>query len=179
MIRSLLTFAVVAVCLATITLVSGDAGAQDRQGRGLLKTGSQAPAWTLKDADGKEHSLSGFAGKVVVMDFWATWCVPCVKAMPGLQKLHNAYADKGVAVIGVNTAESGDPVRFMKENKFTYQLLLNGDEVASEYKVRGIPAFYVIDGAGKIVYSAVGYDPKHEKEIEKVINEELARNKKG
>jgi len=179
MIRSLLTIAVLAVAVAAVGFTSERAGAADRQGEGLLKTGTMAPDWTLKDAEGESHSLSDYEGKIVVLDFWATWCGPCVKAMPGLQKLHEAYADKGVAVIGMNTSESADPVAFMKKKNFTYQLLLNADPVSNAYQVRGIPAFYVLDGEGKIVYSAVGFSPGHEKEIEKVINEELAKQTKG
>jgi len=179
MIRSLLTIAVLAVAVAAVGFTSGSAGASERQGEGLLKTGTMAPDWTLKDAEGESHSLSDYEGKIVVLDFWATWCGPCVKAMPGLQKLHEKYADKGVAVIGMNTSESGDPVAFMKKKNFTYQLLLNADPVSNAYRVRGIPAFYVLDGEGTIVFSAVGFSPGHEKEIEKVINEELAKQTKG
>jgi thiol-disulfide isomerase/thioredoxin len=72
-------------------------------GRGLLFAGSTAPAWKLIDAAGKEHELAQYRGKIVVLDFWATWRRPCLKAMPDLQKLHERYRDRGVVVLGLAT----------------------------------------------------------------------------
>ncbi len=181
MIRMLLTAAALAAVVVSVGFVTGSASAGDRQGKGLLQTGTMAPDWTIKDANGNSHSLSDYEGKIVVMDFWATWCGPCIRAMPGLQKLHEKYQNDGVAIIGISTSENdnADPAKFMADKQFTYQLLVKGDTVANTYRVRGIPSFYVIDPSGKIVYSAVGYDPSHEEEIEKVINEELAKVKKS
>ncbi len=181
MIRNLIIVAATIAALGALAFTNL-AGAADRQGQGLLKTGSPAPNWTMEDADGKRHSLADYQGQVVVMDFWATWCGPCIKAMPGLQRLHDKYGEENVKVIGVNTAENegADPAGFMKKKKYTYQLLLDSDNsVASTYQVRGIPAFYVVSGDGTIVYSAVGYSPDHEKELEKVIKEEVAKSKRG
>lgn len=144
----------------------------------LLSKGTAAPAWTLKTPDDKSVSLSDLKGKVVVMDFWATWCGPCKKAMPGVQKLSEKFKDKGVQIFGVNTWENkdGDPSKFMKDNGYTYNLLLAGDDVAKAYKVTGIPTFYVIAGDGTIVYSGSGFDPsKGEEDLEKAIEEALAK----
>lgn len=151
---------------------------EERKDAGLLAVGAQAPEWTLKDAAGKEHKLSEFKGKVVVMDFWATWCGPCKKAMPSIQKTHEKFKDKGVVVIGVSTWEKdGDPVTYMKEKGFNYSLYLKGDEVAKQYGVTGIPAFFVIGGDGKIVFAEQGFDPSDEKKLEKVIEQHLASGK--
>lgn len=139
----------------------------------LLKVGSEAPAWTLKTPDGKDVSLASLKGKVVVLDFWAVWCGPCKKAMPGVQKLHEKYKDKGVVIYGVNTweREGNDPVAFMKDNNYSYGLLLKGDDVAKDYKVSGIPTFYVIDRNGKISYVGVGAGD--ESALEKAIEAAL------
>jgi thiol-disulfide isomerase/thioredoxin len=144
----------------------------------LLPVGSQAPDWTLKTPDGKSVSLSQLRGKVVVLDFWATWCRPCLMAMPGIQKLHERYQGKPVAVFGVNAGErlpNADPVGLMKRNGYTYGLLLNGARVATTYRVIGIPTFYVIGPDGKILYAASGYNPALEDALVRLIDRALAQ----
>jgi thiol-disulfide isomerase/thioredoxin len=140
---------------------------------GLLAVGSDAPGWELRDPDGTVHKLSDQKGKLVLMDFWATWCGPCKLAMPGVQKLHEKHKDH-VRVFGVNFAESGDPAGYMQKKNFTYTLLLKAEDVASDYKVSGIPAFYLLDGEGKVLYAATGYSPQMEKTLEAKITEALA-----
>ena len=121
-------------------------------GLGLLPVGSAAPDWELPSGTGKKISLKSLRGKVVVLDFWATWCGPCRRAMPEVQKLHNKFKDKGVAVFGVNCGERNrrvDPVKFMKDKGYTYGQLLHGELAARSYRVRGIPTFYVISKPGR------------------------------
>lgn len=143
-----------------------------------LPVGSMAPDWTLEDSAGKPHKLSEYRGKVVVMDFWATWCGPCQMAMPGMQSLHEKLSDRGVNVLGINCWEQADPAAFMAEKKFTYGLLVKGDDVAKAYGVSGIPTFYVVGVDGKIIYNAVGHNPSGEAQLEKVIVEHLKANGK-
>jgi thiol-disulfide isomerase/thioredoxin/outer membrane lipoprotein-sorting protein len=142
------------------------------QDNGLLKTGSLAPDWTLTDKDGKPVTLSALRGKVVLLDFWATWCGPCKMVMPVLQKLHTKYQDKGLLVIGVNSYErNGDPVKFMKDNNYNYKLVLKGDQVAQTYKVEGIPTLYLLDKEGKIVFSQSGINQQLEAKLEELIKQ--------
>jgi len=143
----------------------------------LLNVGDMAPEWELEDSNGNVVKLKDLRGSVVVMDFWATWCGPCKKAMPGVQKLHDHFKGKPVKVFGVNSWED-DPdkaVKFMKDKEYTYGLLLRGDEVASQYKVTGIPTFYVIGKDGKILHHTVGYDPEAETKLMELIEKELAK----
>lgn len=123
----------------------------------LLEVGSKAPNWTLEDAAGKAHSLNDYRGKVVLMDFWATWCGPCKAAMPSIQKIHERFADKGLVVLGMNCWESGDPAKYMDEKGYTYGLMVGADDVAEAYGVSGIPTFYLIGKDGEIVHVEVGF----------------------
>jgi thiol-disulfide isomerase/thioredoxin len=124
----------------------------------LLDIGDAAPDWKLSDPNGKVHSLSDYRGKVVVLDFWATWCGPCIRAMPGLQSLHERYNARGVAVFGVNTWEESNPVEFMKRSEYTYGLLLKGEEVARAYRVGSLPTLYVIGVDGTVIHRVRGID---------------------
>ena len=133
---------------------------KQKQVMNLLEVGTAAPDWQLMGAEGKEHSLSSYRGKVVVMDFWATWCVPCTAVMPRIQKLHQKFADKGVVVFGVNAWENSDAVALMKEKRYSYELLLNGEKIADAYKVKTLPAVYIVGSDGKIIYCHEGEDQK-------------------
>jgi len=142
----------------------------------LLPVGNPAPDWTLKTSDGKSVSLSSLRGKVVVLDFWATWCIPCIQAMPGVQKLHEHFKDKPVAVFGINVGErtwNADPAGFMKQKGYDYGLLLNGGKVAQAYRVIGIPTFYVIAPDGAVLHASAGYDPTAEGAFVRLIESAL------
>ena len=95
-----------------------------------------------------------------MLDFWATWCGPCVAVMPEIQLLSDSYPHDQVQVYGVNVWESGDPGLFMDESGFTYGLLLEGDAVAEDYMVTGIPTMYIIDQEGRIAFVEVGANPE-------------------
>lgn len=138
----------------------------------LLPIGSTAPDFELKTPEGKTVSLRSLRGNVVVLDFWATWCGPCKLAMPGVQKLQDRYKDKPVKVIGISCWErkTADPDQYMKDKGYTYGLLLGGNEVADLYKLDGLPTFYVINSAGKVMYASTGFLRDKEEEISKIID---------
>jgi thiol-disulfide isomerase/thioredoxin len=138
----------------------------------LLPVGETAPDWQLSDAEGNAHSLSEYRGKVVIMDFWATWCGPCAEVMPRMQKLHEKYADRGVVVFGVNSWEKSDPVALMQKKRFGYKLLLKGEEIAAAYKITILPVVYIIGDDGTIIYCHEGVDNKNLTSlIEKYLNQ--------
>ncbi|MBY0308925.1 MAG: redoxin family protein [Phycisphaerales bacterium] len=140
-----------------------------------VKEGDAALDFKLKDEAGKEYTLADFKGKVVVLDFWATWCGPCKQVMPAIQKVHEAFKDKPVAVIGVNTWERGEGAgpKYMAKQNYTYLCLLKGDDLAKAYGISGIPTIIVIDKEGKIAHITVGAEPNAEETLTKLINEKL------
>lgn len=137
----------------------------------LLAVGEHAPDWKLTDPLGQVHALSDYREKIVVLDFWATWCGPCIRAMPGLQRLYQKYKDRGVVVFGVSTWEESNPAEFMKRSGYTYLLLLKGEEAAAAYRVSYLPTLYVIGSDGAIIYRLSGIDDNLEIVIEKYLKE--------
>jgi len=135
--------------------------------------GAEAPGWTLEDPEGEKHSLEDYRGKVVVLDFWATWCGPCKKVMPDMQKLHEKHKDQGLVVIGMNAWERGDAPAYMKQQGFDYKLLLNADDAAQKYGVRGIPAFFVIAPDGKLAWHGTGSGKTTHDNMVRAIEREL------
>jgi thiol-disulfide isomerase/thioredoxin len=118
-----------------------------------------APGWELKDVDGKPVSFSQFKGKVVVLDFWATWCPPCRSEIPGYVKLQEKYRDKGLIVIGVSLDQDGPAAvkKFMGDFHMNYQVVMGDDSVAQAFGgVDGIPTTFIIDRTGKIRDKKVG-----------------------
>ncbi len=150
-----------------------EAGAEEEEAGLKFKEGDAAPDFALKDGAGKEFKLADFKGKVVLLDFWATWCPPCVKAMPIVQKLHEAYKDKPVAIIGMNTWEKKDAVEYVKQKGYTYLQLLKADDLAKAYGISGIPTFVLIDRDGKILYTASGFQEGEEEHLTKLIDAQL------
>ncbi len=153
-------------------------GQEEHHEHGLLEVGSVAPDWRLKDPEGKEHTLSDLRGKVVVLDFWATWCGPCRMTMPAIESLHRKFRGKDVAVFGLSAWDQGEPARYMREKGYTYGLLLEADKVAEEYGVTGLPTIYVIGTDGRILAAHVGFDEKAEEKLSSVIAQHLERRQR-
>jgi len=117
-----------------------------------------APDFTLEDLSGKRVSLKQFRGRVVFLNFWATWCIPCREEMPAMEKLHRELKDDGLEVVAVNFKESNQQVRkFFEELGLTFTALLDKDgEVSREYGVWSLPLSYFIDRRGEFVGKAIG-----------------------
>jgi thiol-disulfide isomerase/thioredoxin len=137
--------------------------------------GKAAPAFALEDLDGKTVKLEELKGSVVVLDFWATWCGPCRKGMPILDKVAQARKDKALKVYAVNLEEEKDRVAaFAKDTKLGLPVLLDTDgEVGRAYGARAIPETVIIGKDGMVKKVLIGLHP--EEELAKLIDEELAK----
>lgn len=134
-----------------------------------------APGFRVRDLDGQVVSSSALRGKVTLLDFWATWCVPCVKNAPELDRLHREWGARGFQVLGVSIDEGGaKKVRpFLKKHAVRYPIAVDSEKPSawSSFRVKAVPAAYLIDADGNIVRQWLGrVDPA---EVEQVLAELL------
>ena len=120
---------------------------------------SLAPDFSLKSFDGREITLSQLRGKVVLLDFWATWCGPCKESIPHLIQLYKNYRESGFELVGMNVEKGdGDTVRrFIRSMDIPYPVVTAPEDVVRSYRVTGIPVTILIDKEGKIREKMLGF----------------------
>lgn len=125
--------------------------------------GAPAPRFELKNLEGKPVKLADFQGKVVLLNFWATWCVPCRQEIPGFVALQQQYGDKGLVIIGVSLDEQGVDVvkKFAKQFEVTYPVVMGNEKLIADYgNIEAVPTTFVIDREGRIAGRHVGFADK-------------------
>lgn len=136
---------------------------------------SKAPDFTLKDLNGKTVSLSALRGKVVILNFWATWCPPCRAEMPSLNRLYHMFKPRGLEVVAVSTDRSINDIKdFLENHRVDFPILIDSDRSASkQYRVFSMPTTFLINKNGVIVEKFYGeYDwtePETKGKIEKLL----------
>ncbi|MUT68798.1 TlpA disulfide reductase family protein [Paenibacillus sp. NEAU-GSW1] len=153
--------AVAAAGLAAVLFVDYGGDGLERAGAGAgsvvigLKEGQQAPDFKLSTIEGKESSLSDYSGKIVIVNFWASWCPPCKAEMPHMEKLHAKYGGRDVAIVSVNmtaTEKSGKSVSsFVQKHGLTFPVMMDENgAVMEQYRVRSYPTTFLLDNEGII-----------------------------
>jgi thiol-disulfide isomerase/thioredoxin len=137
---------------------------------------SKGTDFTLDQLGGGKITLSALKGKVVLVDFWATWCPPCRAAIPHLVNMYNTYKDQGLIVLGVSLDQDKNTIPpFVSENKITYPILYGNNEVARAYDVQGIPTLVIFDKKGKQSFREVGFSDENIGTLEQKVKELLSQ----
>lgn len=125
---------------------------------------------------GKATSITDYKGKLVYLDFWASWCGPCRQSLPILNEIRKDYASKGFEVVAVNVDENlKDALKFLDKYPVDYPILLDPKgKMPKTYKVQGMPTAYLIDEKGVVLYKHTGFKKKDRKKIEALIDKHLA-----
>ncbi len=143
-----------------------------------VKNSIQASEFELQDMDDEKVKLTDYRGKVVLLNFWATWCPPCIREMPSMERLQQKVDAEGFKVIAVNQMEDADEVfAFTGQLEIdpTFEILFDkNSKVSQDYAVRGLPTTYLIDKEGKIRYRAVGGREFDHAEVIKIIKQLIA-----
>ena len=124
-----------------------------------IKGSKKAPGFSLQDLKGKEVEIKQFKGKVVFLNFWATWCGPCKEEMPGLEFLHRQFKEKNFVLLTISVDYEGiKPIQeFMNKHQYTFPVLLDPKgETLDPFEVKGIPTTFLIDKNGKMLGKAIG-----------------------
>lgn len=135
-------------------------GAVEQSGR--LEVGEEIPDFSGVDLDGANVTLSEFRNReVVVLDFWASWCQPCVQSMPSLEALNDEFEHRGAEFLAVNVGEGSELVgEFVDDTDFSVRVVMDEQEdISGAYGVRGIPQLVIVDRDGKVAHIEVGFPP--------------------
>ena len=129
---------------------------------GNLEVGQDIPDFSGVDLDGADVTLSEFRNReVVVLDFWATWCQPCIRSMPSLEALNEEFGYRGAEFLAVNVGEGPELVReFVEDMEFTVRVVMDErEDISGVYGVRGIPQLVVVGRDGRVAHIELGYPP--------------------
>ena len=150
--KSLLIAWLLVLSIAAVMFSVADEGSMPSVAqRGVVKPGEPAPNFQLRDMNGRTMSLSELRGKVVLLNFWATWCGPCRVEMPAMERLYRAYDRKDFEILAVSTDAQGVAVTrpFQEENKLTFPILHDSDfRVGLSYGARTLPMTFMVDRQG-------------------------------
>ncbi len=135
-----------------------------------ISKGSPFPDFKGKTIDGREIDTSSLRGKIVLVNFWATWCPPCRSEMPLFQRVYGKYRDQGFEIIGVSTDSSVEVVRkFVREYRLTFPIVLDENDLSSKLRIGGLPTSFLIDRDGRVLKVRLGEYREIEKDLRKLL----------
>ena len=152
--KPLLFFGVVG-CLAALAIY------QELQGPGPTLQGSQAPDFELKNSEGETVRLSDYRGNLVFLNFWATWCPPCIEELPAMMEMNRTFEGRRFEMLGISVDTRWDDVNgYLDEHGFELSTVLDpGQNTKQAYKVTGFPETFLIDGDGTVLKKYIGAWP--------------------
>ena len=141
-----------------VALLAGLAIYQEIQNPGPTLQGSVAPDFELKNAEGEIVRLSDFKGDLVFLNFWATWCEPCIRELPAMMTMEETFAGRPFTMLGISVDTSWEQVEgYLEEHGFALNTVLDpGQRVKQEYRVTGFPETFLIDGDGVVLKKYIG-----------------------
>lgn len=158
-----------AVTVALLARTATNLRALDVPARALLpagtklSTGQEAPDFRLATIAGDSLSLGSLRGRVVVVDFWATWCGPCQQELPALQRLYEEHAARGLEIVAISVDAGPEAVApYARQARLTFPVVLGGIAVQTLYRVTALPTLFLVDRAGVIRFYQIGYAPGSE-----------------
>jgi len=157
--RFKLTACVVLLFLTALALSGCDNSTPKSQVAKGASVDNVAPDFTLTDMHGEQVTLSQFKGKVVILNFWATWCPPCKEEMPSMERLYREFSDKGLVMLAVNVDDNGRSAvaQFLQRTPYSFPILIDDKNVAQNvYGVFRFPESFIIDRHGEIVEKIIG-----------------------
>lgn len=142
----------------------------------ILQKGDKAPAIKLTTTSGQPVTLNNYKGYVLVMDFFATWCIPCKESIPHLNALNKKYGKQGLQVLGVSVDEGAerDVKTFIADRKINYPVAIAGEDLQTDYGLRSIPTVYLINKKGMVAEKFQGYSDQTGHAMEEAIKRLLA-----
>lgn len=147
------------IALALLACPAYAGSERPREAPRSLSAGSLAPDFTLRDLQDREVRLSQLRGKVVIVNFWATWCPPCKAEMPSMEVLHKTFKDQDLVLLAINVEKDGRRAvnEFLKESPYTFPILFDTEsQVQNQYGVFQYPESFIIDRNGVIVRKVIG-----------------------
>lgn len=141
----------------------------------LLQHGVRAPDWQLKTTTGHSRKLSDYKGKLILLDFFASWCVPCKLYTPLLTELHAKYKDSGLVILGMNYMETKTAKTIAAKQAWNTEVIANAEKIAEKYKVYSIPVIYLINRKGVIILSLSGHDEHAESKVREAVKSYLSK----
>ena len=141
-----------------VSLLSGNLYAAEKQSLPAIAKPFAAPDFNLKGEDGNNYHLSDYRGKVVLINFWATWCPPCREEMPAMERLWQKVQNKNIVILAINVGEDADTIfEFTGQYPVSFPLPMDIDgKVLKSYPVRAFPTTYIINPEGMVTHRAIG-----------------------
>ena len=142
----------------------------------ILQKGQPAPPISVVTTSGQSVTLANYKGYVLVLDFFATWCIPCRESIPHLINLNRKYGKQGLQVLGMSVDEDGDKAlkSFISEKKINYPVALTSEDLQADYGIRSVPTLFIINKKGVVAEKYQGYSDEVAKSMETTIKRLLA-----